>query len=123
MDYRQVNVEPRWKLMPRRVDRFKSLKMSVGRNHVEQIRLLSEWFPGQREFAENRVGFEIRDRDAWPFRIEIELVDGSKPFQLEEVVIEMYNVDSLPDFTKIHMGSFDLIRQNARLILQKAHRS
>ena len=119
MKYYQRKTNHKGPKLPRTLDQFQSIELTLGREHVESIRTLSDWFPGSREINSAQIHFQVPNQDGWPFDVRIDLVDGSQRFEFKKLVFDVYDVESLPDFTEMQLGSFKLMRQNDRLVLTR----
>jgi hypothetical protein len=90
------------------IDKYSLIRLTLGRDNVDEVKRLSSWFPGTRTFNEKKIRFEMQDRDELPFAIEISLLDGNQRFEF--VSLEMKHCDplALPDGFRKELGSFML---------------
>lgn len=58
------------------IDRFLSLKIEVGKDHIDYIKYHSQWLPGKATVNRTSVEIIIPNRDFGEFKINIKLVPG-----------------------------------------------
>ncbi len=119
MKYYVRDRKPVGTVMPRSIDRWVSLEMTLGRRHADRVSHESQWFPGTREITNDAIQFTVPDRDGHPFDIRIRLIDGDARFEFKKAIIDLYDTTAIEHLTPIQLGSFTLTRSGDSLILTR----
>lgn len=88
------------------VDRYRSVRMSLGRSHLEDVKTAASWFPGDAKFSEKEISFRIPDRDGSDFSVQIDLVPGNSHFEFREMKFRLADPSVGKVLTSRDFGSY-----------------
>lgn len=104
---------------PRSVDRFRCLRLKLGRENLNRILYLAQFMPVSPKVCDSHINLEIPDRDGFRFMIEMELVPGNARFQFQSLTMDHCDPERFDHFRTLEMGEFALTANGKELILSK----
>ncbi|RYZ76038.1 MAG: hypothetical protein EOP05_06225 [Proteobacteria bacterium] len=111
-----VNVNP---MVPRSVDGFKKITLTLGEDHTQEILSRCQILPIAPTLNDRSISLEIPDRDGFRFYVEINLVSGNSRFDFKTLELTHCHPENFDNFKALGMGKFELTANGSLLTLRK----
>ena len=74
---------------PKVIDRFKRIKLTVGKSQVSAMRALLPWLPGTQNWGSKRALLRLPLRDGHEFEVDIAIKNGNEPLAFRSLEMEV----------------------------------